>query len=530
MKRLIIIAFLTILYLPFGLAFVSEHSGLSCDVPLKGYTDAMQKPRLTASTFWDGSYQSGYAAWYEANLKPRGVLTKTYATIQYNCFNLGNRPIGKNGDIFELAYINSELCIGGYADYSKPDHWLEMSEYVDKLQTLKEKLEGFGKYLYVYVAPSKADFNYDNIPDKYTALSSQDAVRGVDAFKQLISETDVPYLICADAKDHLRYPAFYHSGIHWSRTFEQETSAYLVKEFARITGKNYRNILLGEVNESSVPYWRDADVWDLLNVWNELDETYYEYSSQQEVKERYDKIGVLIHGDSFSMGLRKDILDQYPFEHVYRINNDQYWEAQDGVQNKIISWDSLDISKWLDQTDIVVIESTEPNLEKYSYGFVDYLLGFLDTYEPGSGGENYVAELNLDSDEAWRSNSLGGMHSREAGFVWAKDYSEVILENPKLVNTGLELELSVSALLFHETEDPDVINIFVNGTKLASWEFCEAWDGSIIVAPEELAKVADGDLYDIEIYCSKSFRPSALGISADNRDLAIQVKYVGCVR
>ena len=246
MKKLIIGAFLVLLYLPVGLAFIADHSSFPCDVPLKGYTDAAEKPKLTASAFWDGSYQSGYTAWYEANLKPRGVLTKTYATIQYNCFNLGNRPIGKNGDIFEQAYINSELCIDGWADYSEPEPWLEMSEYVNKLQTCQKKLEGFGKYLYVYVAPSKADFHYDNIPDQYTALANEDAIRGVDAFRQLLSGTDVPYLICADFKDRLRYPAFYYSGIHWSRTFEQETSAYLVKEFARITGKKYRNICLNE--------------------------------------------------------------------------------------------------------------------------------------------------------------------------------------------------------------------------------------------------------------------------------------------
>ena len=401
---------------------------------------------------------------------------------------------------------------------------------MDKLQTLQEKLNKFGKYLYVYVAPSKADFNRDNIPDKYLAAASGNAVRGVDAFRQLIAETDIPYLVCADAKDQLRHPAFYHSGIHWSRTFEQETSAYLVKEFARITGKNYRNICLGEVKASSTPYWRDADVYNLLNVWDEPDETYYEYTSEVEAKENYDKIGILLQGDSFGRGLREDILNLYPLENIYRIDYDQYWEDRTGAIHKIDSWKALDLSRMLDQSDIVVIEFTEPNVKENSWGFVDYLIDFLDNYELGSGGSNYVKALNLDSDEAWNSDSLGGMYSREAGFVWAKGYSGVILENTELASTGLELELSISALLFNENGSAAVIDIFVNGTKLTSREFHEAWDGSIIIAPEELAKVADGDVYDIEIYCSKSFQPSALGISADSRELAIQVRYVGCVR
>lgn len=531
MKKFIIAAFLAILYLPLGLAFVAEHSNYSCDVPLKGYTDTVQKPKLTASTFWDGSYQNGYTAWYEANLKPRGVLTKTYATIQYNCFDLGNRTIGKNGDIFEMGYINDKLCINGSADYSNTEHWLEMSEYVDKLQTLQEKLEKFGKYLYVYIAPSKADFNYDNIPDKYTALGSSDAVRGVDAFRQLIAQTDVPYFICADVKGQLRYPAFYHSGIHWSRTFEQETSAYLLKEFAQVTGKNYRNILLSEeAKASSTPYWRDADVYDLLNVWNKPNETYYEYIAEAEVKENYDKIKILLQGDSFGKGLRKDILDLYPFENYYHINYDESWQDKNGREYKIDSWDSLNFAKFLDGSDIVVIEAAETNIRRYSCGFVDYLIDFLDNYEPGSSDTNYVKELNLDSDEAWHSDSLYGMYDREKGFVWAKSQSQIILDNSNLKNAGLELDFSISDELFRMDKGSEIVDIIVNGTKLVSREFHEAWEGSIIIAPDELEKVADGNLYEIEIHSSKAFRPSELGNSPDDRELAIVIKYVGEAR
>ena len=167
-------------------------------------------------------------------------------------------------------------------------------------------------------------------------------------------------------------------------------------------------------------------VWDLLNVWNEQDETYYEYSAQREVKESYDKMGILIQGDSFGKGLWKDILELYPFENVYRIDYDEYWEDRNGSMHKIDSWDTFDISKILNQTDVVVLEVTEPNVKESSWGFVDYLIDFLDNYEPISGGASYVTELNLDSDEAWRSDSLGGMYGREAGFVWAKDYSEAM--------------------------------------------------------------------------------------------------------
>lgn len=225
-KKLFVIVFLTILYLPLSLSLIAKYSVYSCDVLLNGYTDAAAKPELSGKTFWDGSFQAEFANWYEENLKPRGVLTKTYNTIQYNCFGLGNRPIGKHNDIFDISCINDRLCINGWPDYSDEEHYQEMRGFVNKLQILQEKLAEFDKYLYVYIAPNKADFHYENVPDKYKAIASSSAIRAVDAFRELIAKTNVPYLICSDVKDQLQYPAFYTTGVHWSRTFGQCNCIY----------------------------------------------------------------------------------------------------------------------------------------------------------------------------------------------------------------------------------------------------------------------------------------------------------------
>ena len=278
-----------------------------------------------------------------------------------------------------MGYINAEWCINGAADYSEEEHQKNMQNYVEKLKILQDKLARFGKHLYVYIAPSKANFYPENIPQKYKAIADKNAVPSTVYFSQLIAETDIPHLICRDQKDTLQYPAFYTTGVHWSRTFEQETSARIIRELSEITGKNYRNIMLEEVKQSSIPFWRDSDVYDLLNVWGELQGDFYEYMVNREYAEDYDKIRVLVHGDSFGMGIRKDILDLYPYEAFWYINRAQYIQYNYDTSAKIDSWDTFDITNCLNDIDVVVLETTESEVVQYAYGFVDYLIEFLDT-------------------------------------------------------------------------------------------------------------------------------------------------------
>ena len=107
LKKMVIVLFLTVLYLPFVLGLASKAGTWACDVPLKGFTDSTEKPAFSADSFLKGEFQKNFTKWYEASFKPRGVITKTYATIRYHCFNLGNRFIGYNKDIYDMGYINA---------------------------------------------------------------------------------------------------------------------------------------------------------------------------------------------------------------------------------------------------------------------------------------------------------------------------------------------------------------------------------------------------------------------------------------
>lgn len=319
MKKILCVSFLAILFIPAILKIVSFGWERNLDIELGGYTDSADKPDLTWQNFEAGEFQSEYTYWFETTMKPRGIITKAYSTIQYNFFNLGNRIIGNNNDIFEDNYIFAEYALKPEFNMACENSRLRMDEYITVLNEVYEKLKAFDKTLYVYVGANKAEFDSENVPQKYKDLQPEDSVNIMEYMRSRLEQTTVPYKVCSDLKDELDYPAYYSTGIHWSRTFEQKVSSLIIAELSSITGKNYRSLNLGTVMESDTPFWRDADVFNLLNVWNNVDCTYYEYEIERDSADSYDQMRFLIAGDSFPMGLRYDILNAYPDEKIYNI-------------------------------------------------------------------------------------------------------------------------------------------------------------------------------------------------------------------
>lgn len=527
-KKGIVVLFILILFLPGILWCVNEVFGVKMDVELQGFNDDVTKADFSAGTFLSGEYQGKYTSWFDTTLISRGFLTKTYTSIRYHLFNLGNRPIGQNGDVFEAGYINSELCINGAQDMTQEENQIKMKEYVQKLELLQDKLREKGKYLYVYLVSNKADFHYDNIPEKYKALASETAVKPTDYFDQLMRASSVPYLNTDSIGRDLEYPAFYTTGIHWSRPFEQMVSKQIISEIGDITDKHYRKLEWNGVTESDIPFWRDTDVYDLLNIWNKNDQKYYEYSVEKQYPERYDRMRILLQGTSFADGLRRDILNNYPSENVYYVNRDSFLQKPDGtyhVFNK--DWTSVDWKYYLDQTDIIVIETIAPELTNYSNGFVDHMLQVLEEYAPSNGNYSTMQALDGESSEEWDYHFMNGFYHREVNFAWAKDCCEVILSDEMLADSGLQLDYGVSNYLF-DVADTQNVYIYYNGKQVFHEEYSEPWVGSVIVPADILQGIPSEDgISRVSVICSSSFNPAEMGLSTDNRELALHISYIG---
>lgn len=529
LKRVLVVLFLLVLFTPAVLGYLADTYKLPYDVPLKGFTDSAEKPELTWDNYISGEYQGNYTSWFDTELKPRGVLTKTYASIRHDLFNQGTQIIGKNNDLFESHYINCELCIDGGADFSLPENRARMESFVQKLETLQKQLSKHGKKLYIYVVADKTAFYKDNIPAKYFGLSNESSVPAIKYFLELLEQSSVPYLDSYEIGQVLEYPTYYTTSTHWSKPFEQKVSQRVLDDLIQLTNKSYRPLLLGEMQTSSDPYWRDSDLHNLLNVWNQPDITYYEYAMDSDYPDSYDPLKVLIHGTSFSLGLRKDLLDVFPCEDVYYINRNEYLHEHGNPRYDFDgAWENVPLSKYLDSVDAIVMEFIAPTFSTtdFSYGFVDQLLQVLETYVPQTHISSMSA-LEFESGTPWDSFFMKGFNDKEQAHVWTTKQARIQLKDEAIGENGLQVDLTVSDNLFAVTEVPEVY-IYVNGKKVYTAAYQEPGTHSIRIDSKTLEEAGAKDgVYNIDIMCSDYFVPAELGLNEDTRNLALMIHYIG---
>ena len=528
MKRHLIIRILLVfLYLPLVFSFLRAGTGLPFDVPLDGFTDANKEVQFSFKDYCNGNFQKSYTASLDASHPLKGVLTRTYSTLNYHLFKTGSGVIGKNDDIFEENYIKSELAIGEKYDYSTPEKQEEMKCFVEKLELLQKKLERFDKKLYVYITPSKANFCREDIPDRYLAVAPRQQVNPADTFRKYMSDTDIPCLYVRDMKDALEYPAFYPTGIHWSRTFEQLVTLRVIRDLGALTGKDYRTFGIGQAEHSREPFDRDADVYELLNLWEKPDHDYYKYKLIPIFPDEIDKMRVLMYGDSFGQGIRKDFIELSYMETLYYVNYKNYILDLKGRFTELHKdFANLDWKYYLDSSDIIVIQMGECLIKDYTLGFVDYMNDYLETYSPDTAASETMTYLAPGTDSEWNQEAMEGFYDRESGHVWMSPSARLYLDQKALSEEGLEIRYTVPNELF-STMDKMKVHIYVNGKKIQVQEYSAPQDEVLYIRdlPE-----TENNVCELTFLCSGAYCPSELGISKDSRKLALKMTYVGKIR
>lgn len=527
-QAIFIIIITCIICIPLALQEVYTLTGRRYDLPLVGVASGTQAPEKSLQGFVDGSYQSEYEQWLNTSLIPRGVFVKLYNQIRYSLFNQGSEwIIGKNKDIIGLDYINEYLSLGQTYDFSLAENQQAMQEYIGHLESVQEKLEKLGKHFLIYTTPSKAEYYPENIPEKYWMQKPENGMRGISLFRKLIEQTDVNYLDTREIiEQHREYPLFYTTGIHWARPVEQQVSNAIFEKLEAISGKSFRKLELMDVRTSETPFWRDSDVFQLQNLYEDVSgQTYYEYEVAPVYTDAYDKLNILKQGGSFSEGLEHDYYAFFPNESYVYLNYNTY-TVENGIWQPISGWEDIDLAAYLDWADFVVIEVNDCVLPNYSNGFVEYLDQFLDSYVPNQIASRTYG-VNLDASALTGGDVCSGLYGFEDGFCWSTGKSYVTLQNPMIAQKGLELQLNFPSELFR---DKDVqLVVYVNQEKKADFFVNSAGSCSIILTPDMLSQAENG-IYEIELYCSQSFIPAQLGISDDARTLSMQIVYIGEVR
>lgn len=371
-----ILIFLCIILTPMFLICLSGLIDKIPDKELKGVYSEVEKPELRLSDFKTSEYQTAFSDWLHNSLYPRGVIITAYNQVRYSLFHEGNRPIGKLGYIFEDSYIYEHCCIDNY-DYSIYEYDEQMKEYVRKLAVISEGMEKLEKHLIVFMGTSKADYFEEKIPGKYFLMGNENGITAGESFDKYARQYGLTYLNCDEylSSINFEYPVYYKSGIHWARTVEQQIEARLleiINEKFKISAGSLR---LGQAISQDNPYDRDADVFNLQNLFQKPGETYYIYDA--ELENPKEPVNIVFQGDSYINYLTYDLVNFGYNGNIYRIFYGDYL-MKNGEIVQILSgdWSLLNIEALIGENDIFIIGYTKPDLHEYGYGYVDALYNY----------------------------------------------------------------------------------------------------------------------------------------------------------
>ena len=351
-------------------------AGLKKPHPLKGENTELPLPQLTLESLNSGLYTDSLNDYLKTNFTLRGMAIRTRNQIDYTIFNQTNARsvlVGKNGYLFEENYIKAAL---GTDDFDE-------SKFEETIAILEELHDSTGVPIIVALAPGKASYFRDFIPDKYLANDSVDADKTYLKWKKRVDESEQLQLVDLKSQLDPLEDLFPKNGIHWCEWAQVEAFNILNYGLALHLPKNKHplNIVIDSVYRSDQMEGTDQDIESGLNLWQDipdLETTYYKVS--WEVNDSTSKPRVLLIGDSFAWGfvnrgVLKHSYDEGEFWYYNQVVHGPKHLGTDDFGNKPFAVHDIkstsDFHKTLQKFDAIVLLSTDANLHKFPFGFGD---------------------------------------------------------------------------------------------------------------------------------------------------------------
>lgn len=266
--------------------------------PLYGSYEKAVKPKYSVESWLSGNYQDSLTHFIQKNLYVSPDLIRLRNEIGFVLFkemHVNGSEIGKENYLFESGYIYAHLGLDYVGDGI-------ISEKTRKLAYIQTELEKRNITLLFVIAPSKASYYPEFIPEKYNSIvpkksNYDEYVRQFQNFK--INYLDISEYFLA-LKPYSKAPLYTQTGIHWSGYGATLAADTLFKEMEKIRNIDIQDYFYEEGTRTSYARGTDNDLEKAMNLINKIqtNEMYY-----PKLKIKYDshkvRPNVLIVGDSF---------------------------------------------------------------------------------------------------------------------------------------------------------------------------------------------------------------------------------------
>lgn len=397
LKKLLLGGILFVLMLP----FIQQHIKMYRSKPLGGQIVPADKVYFSVDGWFGGSYQDGYAKWFNENFGFRNELLRLRNQIAYSFFGVAKANdiiIGKDLYLYERNYI---YAWQGFDFVGLPN----AEKLTDQIALLQDSLKKKGVTLIICLAPGKASYYPEYIPDEYGPGSDSTNYKILSALMRNKNVNVLDYVQWfGQMKGKTPYPLFPRTGTHWSQYGCMLALDSLLKFIEDKRNIDLPDMVWDGIETDDTIRNPDDDIGKAMNLLFPIQGLTMGYprvhfaDTTGKARVRLMTISDSFFWQMYNLGIEPD-----PFAEVSFYYYNRELHRQHHVNSNVQAQNS--VSDVTDH-DVVVLMVTEGNLSEFGWGFIrDAFDHFVTAQNVRSNAQRISDYENaIRSDEKWMTD------------------------------------------------------------------------------------------------------------------------------
>lgn len=360
---------------------------------LNGSFQSAEFPKVSVQDWLSGNFQHKMTAWQNENFGFRNILVRLRNQIGFSLYKKSYANcvvVGKNDFLLDQTYIdayNGKDFVGEN----------EIAKRVQNFELLAQKLKEKNKHLIIVLAPGKASYYHEYIPDKDLKVLSQ---TNHSTFLKELKNSNLHFIDFKSWFDTLKpihpYTLFPKNGIHWSTYGALIAADSLTKKISDVLGYKIPNAIIENIEWKNELVEVDQDVGLGMNLLfgpknDPMPYPKFEFKKIDNSK----KPNVLMVGDSYCWTFPLGYLKHNCFE---SFNYAYYNQELHELGKNAVPMAEVDLNALLEKSDLVVLLSTDANLDEFDWHFSENVL---ESYTHQKAMLLEETKRNIRSDSNW---------------------------------------------------------------------------------------------------------------------------------
>lgn len=335
---------------------------------LWGAIETKEPAEFSIDNWKTGEYQKKTEAYLNEAFGFRPDFVRIHNQLQFSLFSQPHANgviIGKDWYLYETNYIKAY-----YGQDFIGDSLIQ--ERTRKLKFIQDTLNKQGRHILVALTPGKGTFFPEYFPD---SLRSKKSRTNYEAYLEQFDQQEIQYVDFQDwflsMKEKSEHPLYAKGGIHWSKYGEILAADSLIHHIEAISGHDLPELVIDKFNVKNKNEQGDYDIGQGMNLFFQIPTYPMAYPEFRIEHPEKNTIRTLFVADSYYWGMY-----HYNFsKNIFGYGQFWFYNAEI-YQDELIAQghvSEINIREEVEKNHVIVLMSTDANLYKFCFGFIDQL-------------------------------------------------------------------------------------------------------------------------------------------------------------